>query len=162
MIIDTLNNIDFYFGMSKELDLALSIMKHYRFSMLQAGEYTDITEGDAVVKIMEPDLVCDENAVPWEYHTHTIDVQYVLKGGSERIGYAPQCKLDGWGEYDAQKDVTYSRAECSYLPVQLEEEDFAIFFPQDAHRKVSSTGREGYRKIVIKVPARGFHLVSNR
>lgn len=159
MIIDTLDNINFYFGMSKELDQALSVLKHYDLSLLKAGDYHDFPiEGcNTLLKILEPEAVTDENAIPWEYHENIIDVQCVLKGGSEIIGYAPRNKLSGW-EYDEEKDVAYTKEHCNYLPIRMEEYDFAIFFPQDAHRMIRRTGVPGYHKLVLKVPTSGFKL----
>lgn len=160
LIIDTRDHINFYFGMSKELDMALSVLKHYDLSLIQPGEYPDfpIIGSNIVLRVLEPDMLDDETAVPWEYHKHTIDVQYVLKGGSELIGYAPRSKLSGW-EYDEKTDTAYTKDPGRYLPIRLEEHDFAIFFPQDAHRKIKSIGAEGYHKIVIKVPTSGFKIM---
>lgn len=162
MIIDTLDNINFYFGMSKELDAALSVLKHYNLSLLKPGEYFDfpISGCNTLLKILEPEIVTDENAIPWEYHKNIIDVQCVLKGGTELIGYAPRNKLEGW-EYNEEKDTAYTTGKCNYLPIRLEEYDFAIFFPQDAHRKIQSSGVEGYHKLVLKVPISGFKLPRN-
>lgn len=162
MILDTLDNINFYFGMSKELDAALSVLKHYNLSLLPCGEYTDFQVGDCetFLKLFEPELVDENSNIPWEYHKNIIDVQCVLKGGSELIGYAPRNKLEGW-EYDKQKDTAYTSCACNYLPIRLNEYDFAIFFPQDAHRKIQSTGVKGYKKLVLKVPTKGFKLPRN-
>lgn len=153
MIIDTLENLGFYFGISKELDVTLSVLRHYNLSMLKPGEYPDFpVEGyNTVLKILEPRLVSEEDHVPWEYHEHCIDVMCVLEGGTETIGYAPRSKLGGW-KYDPEKDVAYTDEECSYLPIRMEPNDFAIFFPQDAHRKVESSGKAGYHKLLFKVP----------
>lgn len=158
MIIDTLDNINFYFGLSKELDNALSVLKHFDLSMLEPGEYHDfpISGCNTVLKILEPEIDVKKD-IPWEYHENIIDVQYVMKGGSEIIGYAPRSKLADW-TYDSEQNVGYTKAECDYLPIKLEEYDFAIFFPQDAHRKIQSTGISGYHKLVLKVPASGFRL----
>ena len=41
MIIDTLDNLGFYFGISKELDYAISVLKNYNLSRLEAGDYPD-------------------------------------------------------------------------------------------------------------------------
>lgn len=159
MIIDTLDNLNFYFGISKGLDCALSVLKHYNLDNLKAGEYPDFPiEGcNTVLKILEPEILRDDRGIPWEYHDHHIDVQCVLSGGDELIGYAPREKLTGW-EYEPENDVAYTTAPCDYLPIRLKENDFAIFFPQDAHRKIQSTGNAGYRKLVIKVPASGFKV----
>lgn len=155
MIIDTLDNLNCYFGISADLDCAISVLKHFNFSTLEAGEYPDFPGWgtDFVMKVLEPDIVTDQKSIPWEYHENVIDVQCVLKGGSELIGYAPRSKLSGW-EYDAENDVAYTNEECDYLPIKLGEYDFAIFFPQDAHRKVQSSGDKGYHKLVFKVPAK--------
>ncbi len=153
MIIDTLDNLGFYFGISKELDATLTVLKHYNLSLLKPGEYPDFpVEGyNTVLKILEPRLVSDEDRIPWEYHENCIDVMCVLEGGTEIIGYAPRKKLSGW-KYDPDKDVAYTEEECNYLPIRLEANDFAIFFPQDAHRKVESSGTVGYHKLLFKVP----------
>ena len=118
MIVDTLDNINFYFGMSRELDAALTVLKHYNLSLLDPGDYYDfpIAGCNTTLKILEPEIVTDENAIP---------------------------------------------AQCNYLPIRLDENDFAIFFPQDAHRKIHSSGSEGYRKLVLKVPISGFKLPKN-
>ena len=147
MIVDTLDNINFYFGMSRELDAALTVLKHYNLSLLDPGDYYDfpIAGCNTTLKILEPEIVTDENAIPWEYHENQIDVQ---------------CKLSGW-KYDETRDTAYTTAQCNYLPIRLDENDFAIFFPQDAHRKIHSSGSEGYRKLVLKVPISGLKLPKN-
>lgn len=158
MIIDTLDNVGFYFGISKELDATLTVLKHYDLSLLKPGEYPDFPiEGlNTLLKIMEPKLVGEEDHIPWEYHKNCIDVMCVLKGGTEVIGYAPRNKLGGW-HYDPEKDVAYTDEECNYLPIRMKENDFAIFFPQDAHRKVESCGKQGYHKLLFKVPLGNGH-----
>lgn len=163
MIIDTLDNIGFYFGLSKELDTALSVLKHYDLSLLSPGEYTDFpVDGcNTLLKLFEPEIVDSPDDIPWEYHQNMLDVQCVLKGGAETIGYVPRSKLSGW-VYDESKDVAYTSDQCPYLPILLDEFDFAIFFPQDAHRKIHSTGKQGYRKLVLKVPINGFRLPNNK
>ena len=82
MIVDTLDNINFYFGMSRELDAALTVLKHYNLSLLDPGDYYDfpIAGCNTTLKILEPEIVTDENAIPWEYHENQIDVQCVLTG----------------------------------------------------------------------------------
>lgn len=159
MIIDTLDNLNFYFGLSKELDSALTVLKHYNLSLLAPGDYYDfpISGCNTTLKILEPGFVTEENSIPWEYHKNLIDVQCVLRGGSELIGYAPRSKLNDW-EYDEQNDVAYSSSAYDGLPIRLDENDFAIFFPQDAHRKITGSGETGYRKLVLKVPISGFRL----
>lgn len=162
MIVDTLDNINFYFGMSRELDAALTVLKHYNLSLLDPGDYYDIPFAgcNTTLKIMEPEIITDENAIPWECHENLIDVQCVLKGGAELIGYAPRSKLSGW-EYDEGRSTSFTTAQCNYLPIRLDENVFAVFFPQDAHRKIHSSGTSGYRKLVQKVPISGFKLPRN-
>lgn len=157
MIIDTFDNINFYFGMSQELDAALSVLKHFNLKSLQPGEYADfpVSGSNVILKVLEAGTTIDADSIPWECHKSTIDVQYVLSGGCEIIGYTPRNKLTGW-EYDEKHDVAYSHDHSDYLPIRLEEGDFAIFFPQDAHRKVQSFGVDSYHKIVLKVPINGF------
>lgn len=153
MIVDTLDNLSFYLGLSKELDYAISVLKRYDLSLLKPGAYPNFPcwDSNSVLKILEPEIVDESQNIPWEYHENAIDVQCVLKGGTELIGYAPRNKLKNWA-YDEKNDVAYSSDTCSYLPIHLEEKDFIIFFPQDAHRKIRSSGAKGYHKAVFKVP----------
>ena len=58
---------------------------------------------------------------------------------------------------------SYNEEECVSLLYERVREvfeketeyDFSIFFPQDAHRKIQSSGLPGYHKLVLKVPAHG-------
>lgn len=159
MIVDTLDNLNYYYGLCKGLDGALSALKHFLLSYIPPGEYPNypFEDCDTVLKILEPRLITEDEGIPWEYHANHIDVHCVLKGGSELIGYVPRSRLSGW-KYDPADDVAYTKADSEYMPVWLGENDFAVFFPQDAHRKVRSSGTDGYHKVVFKVPVDGFKL----
>ena len=67
MIVDTLDNINFYFGMSRELDAALTVLKHYNLSLLDPGDYYDfpIAGCNTTLKILDPEIVTYENDIHW-------------------------------------------------------------------------------------------------
>lgn len=157
MIVDTMENINFYFGMSQELDQALSVLKNYSLKLLEPGIYEDfpVAGSGITLKVLDADTLEDETIIPWEYHKEHIDLQWVLGGGTEVIGYAPRTRLANW-EYNPETDSAITKDICDYLPIRLEDNDFAIFFPQDAHRKIQSYSRTGYKKIVVKIPLDGF------
>lgn len=86
----------------------------------------------------------------FEAHREYIDIQYLLEG-EETIYYAPVTQLSA-GTYDAEKDWQTLSGEGQALTLRARQ--FAIFFPQDAHRPGKAAGTiTPVKKIVIKVPA---------
>lgn len=157
MIVDTIDNVNVYFGLSAELDCALSVLKNYILKAIDVGSYEDFPIAGCSIELIvkEPGIVEDSSKIPWEYHKKFIDVQWVLEGGAETIGYQRRDKIPDW-VYHEENDTAVSFADIECQKITLEPDDFVIFFPQDAHRKIRGSGDEKYRKIVIKVPINGF------
>lgn len=156
MIVDTVDNVNIYFGLSQELDCALSVLKNYILKAIDVGRYADFPIAGCNIELIvkEPGIVEDSSKIPWECHEKFIDVQWVLEGGTETIGYQRRSKIPNW-IYHEENDTAFSLADSECQLITLEPGDFAIFFPQDAHKKISGTGDDKYRKIVIKVPVTG-------
>ena len=83
---------------------------------------------------------------PWEAHRAYIDVHVSLSGG-ETIEYLPAAQVDGWGPY--QFDACLSESAERGIPLAMEADRFAVFFPWDAHRP--NLGSGAGRKLVVKV-----------
>jgi len=90
------------------------------------------------------------NAV-FEAHRQYIDVQFV-QAGRETILWAPLVALAQVTQpYDAEKDVAFFAAPDRWTPLRLEENQFAILFPDDAHAPcLDCAGRGDVPKVVIK------------
>ena len=83
-----------------------------------------------------------------EAHRKYIDIQYVI-AGTDEMGLKPitACKLTDTG-YDAEKDIEFFKDQPdSWKPVPAG--SFVIFFPQDAHAPLVSSGE--IHKAVLKI-----------
>ncbi len=92
-----------------------------------------------------------------EAHEKYIDIQYVASG-REKFFFADKSFLKISKPYDAQKDVEfYDTADLEKSPkaesATLEAGEFAIFFPDDAHKPSLNAGvRCKVKKILLKIP----------
>lgn len=150
MVLDHLQHANKYFEMSEGIKKGLQFLQNANFSELEDGRH-DI-EGDKVfVNIMSYET--KENP-RYEAHHQYIDIQYIVEGEGEKIGYlfleqageAVECKPES--DY-CLYDKTENNGETACI---LKRGMFAIFMPQDAHRPGCSLGNPAkIRKAVVKV-----------
>ncbi len=102
---------------------------------------------------MNVDVVTTEHCEHRKYEAHCryTDVQIVLFG-SEYIDYLP---LESAGEpvedYIVEKDIAFYLSDAPYTRIDMTEDTYAVFFPEDAHRPLVAKGAVGLvRKIIIK------------
>lgn len=146
MILDDINNIDSYRGISKYMDLAIEYIMYNNIEILPVGKHKIV--GDdvfALVQEYETKPITD-NVL--ESHKKYIDIQYVVSG-EELIGYAPVEKLKIYKEYDDDND--YMLYEGNYELHKISNGRFAIYFPHDGHKPTINSEKNTVRKIVIKI-----------
>ena len=88
----------------------------------------------------------------FETHDKYFDIQYVVKG-REVCGVCRRSGLRTAVPYEEERDITFYEDPqfCSY--VLLEEGDFIVLSPEDAHKPRCLSGESmKIKKIVIKVP----------
>lgn len=147
MIIDKLSNSMFYPRLSQRIDKAFSYLKSTDFNLLPPGKYE--IDDDNVFAIVAEYQTKDESEGKPESHKKYIDVQYVVKG-CELIGYAPFGNQEIIDKYNEDNDIIFYKAECSFI--KLDEEMFAIFFPDDVHLPGIKVNEKSYvKKVVVKV-----------
>lgn len=83
----------------------------------------------------------------FEAHRRFIDIQFVLDG-CEYMEYADIEDVRVSSPYNEERDVGFFEGEGDMLTVR--NGDFAIFFPQDAHKPCIGEGVS--RKVVVKIP----------
>ncbi len=84
-----------------------------------------------------------------ETHTRYIDIQYLITG-EELIGYAPLAGQAVHTPYDTDKDIAFLEGAAD--PIRVQQGQFAVFFPHDAHMPGRTMGEpKRVRKVVIKV-----------
>lgn len=91
-----------------------------------------------------------------ESHRKYIDLQFLLYG-TERINYTHFDGLEPRTKYNPEKDIIFYKNPKSELSsIYLNERNFAIFFPQDAHAPQITTLalQSNVKKVVVKIPVK--------
>ncbi|MBN1302635.1 MAG: YhcH/YjgK/YiaL family protein [Melioribacteraceae bacterium] len=149
MIFDSIENAHLYYGVNAGIKKALEFLVQLDFTECEPGRI-DI-DGDNIFALVSRYSTKHESEVKWEAHRKYIDVQFVASG-TENVGFINVDYLDVAQEYDAKKDVEFYDGEGDYL--QLNEDEFMIFFPHDAHMPgIEVEESEEVLKVVIKVLA---------
>lgn len=147
MIFDSIENAELYYGLGEKFKKAFEFLKNSDLANLPQ-ELIEI-DGDNVFALPQRYLTKNETDARWESHRKFIDIQYVVFG-SENMGFVLEDYLDEVEPYDDEKDVEFFSGDGDY--VQVNEGEFVIFFPDDAHKPGLKVGsNEEVYKIVIKI-----------
>lgn len=150
MVYDSLNNFTNYLCLHPHFTGVLAFLKSYEGIMpdLMPGSY-DINSRGAFASVSEYESKPESEGF-LEYHKKFIDIQIVV-AGRERIGIAHKdhCRDQ---EYLEEKDLGKVEGIADFIV--MDTNNFAIFFPQDAHMpQISCTDqREKVKKVVFKIP----------
>ena len=146
MIKDTLANSTNYYKISERLKLGFEWLRNTDLVNISDGKH--ILDNDNVFANVQTYVTKD--SAPFEAHRKYIDIQYMIKG-SENVGVTDYSNCTVTKEYDTKNDVEF--LECSNNEyVKLEEGQFVVFFPQDAHapsQKISEN--KSVKKVIVKV-----------
>ncbi len=147
MILDQLANAGRYEPLHPDLAAAFAFLRQPGLETLPAGQHT--IAGERVYAIVQ-----DYDTKPLaegllEIHQRYLDVQFVVSG-AELIGWAPLANQAVQSAYDATRDIAFLHGAAE--PIRVQQGQFAIFFPHDAHMPCRTTGAPTrVRKIVVKV-----------
>jgi biofilm protein TabA len=148
MIIDTLDNIDIYKRLSKDVYEGLTFLKNIN-DKIELGTY-DIN--NSVKAIVEQYETIIKNSFEFESHKRVIDIQCPIIG-LERVFWSPINDMKVKNSYDKIKDITiYSDPNQPMKHVDIGNRVFAIMFENDGHSpKHCVKYSELIKKITIKV-----------
>jgi len=148
MILDILENADRYLIMHKGFAKAIEFLLRPDLKELPVGRYE--IDGDRVYAMVSHGPGRRKEDALLETHEKYIDVQLVL-AGTDTMGWKPKssCKQPS-GEYDHKSDVQFFADEPDVW-LSIESGAFAIFFPEDAHMPLISSGQ--IHKVVVKIAA---------
>lgn len=147
MIIDTIENASQYFLLNPMFEKAFDYLKDKNLDSLEVG-VTEIQENLKMIVFDEMAKTKEESLSKFECHNQNIDIQICLKG-TENIGWKSRQKCTNLvGEYSTEKDVLFYNDNPDMF-FQLNENQFAIFYPNDVHAPMIGNGN--IRKIVFKV-----------
>ena len=148
MVIDKLDNIDIYKGLSNDIYEGLKFIKTANKN-IEVGNYFINDRVKAIVSEYE---TIENFTRGYEAHLHVIDIQYPIIG-LERIKWSPIKYMEVNIPYELEHDRTFYKNPSSQgTHVDIGNGIFTIMFPSDGHgpqHKVNES--EMVKKITIKV-----------
>jgi len=148
MILDILENAHRYLVMNNGFAKAVEFLQRPELQELPVGRYE--IDGERVYAMVSKDFGIKKEDTHLETHEKYIDIQLILSG-TDDIGWKPKslCTQPS-GEYDPESDLQFF-ADTPNTWLSIESGEFAIFFPEDAHMPMISSGK--IHKVVVKIAA---------
>ncbi len=148
MILDSIKNAELYYSLSPRIKEAFDWLAKTYINALSGGRH-DIDGDNLFVNVMDVELKPRHDAA-LEVHNRYIDIQIVC-GEQEEFGWSERCNCDApREEFNCEKDVQFFN-DIPQTFFTLNERQFAIFFPEDAHAPMLGEGR--VRKLIFKLLA---------
>jgi biofilm protein TabA len=146
MILDVLENAPRYLVLNKGFSKAIEFLQRPDLKELPTGKYE--IDGERVYAVVSRDQGRRREDALLETHEKYVDIQAVL-AGIDTMGWKPRslCEQPS-GEYDQETDLQFFADEPNAW-FSVETGAFAIFFQEDAHMPLISSGQ--IHKVVVKV-----------
>jgi YhcH/YjgK/YiaL family protein len=146
MILDVLENAHRYLALHKEFAKAFDFLLRPDLTQLPVGKYE--IDGENVYAMVSENTGRRKEDALLETHEKYIDIQLVL-AGTDDMGWKPKslCKQPA-GEYDQKNDEQIFMDEPDAW-LSAKSGAFVIFFPEDAHMPLISSGQ--IHKVVVKI-----------
>ncbi len=150
MIIDKLSNFEKYLNIHPAFASVLDNIEKYSNVQLETGKYP--IDGDDVFAVVNHYDTKEAEEDKFENHKKYIDIQCVLTG-CEEIAAKAACDLKIAREYDEGGDYEMYSTPATYHAANLCAGEFAIFFPDEAHRPgvAATEGVCHVDKVIFKV-----------
>ena len=146
MILDDLANAARYFDLHPGFRQGLQFLAQSDLLSLDGGKHE--LDGERLFALINRDPGRGREGARLEAHRKYIDIQ-LLVSGNEEIGWRPTDECRHVTEpYDASRDILFF-ADPPHAWIHLPVGKFMIFYPEDAHAPLASTGPNV--KAVIKV-----------
>ncbi|MES1981038.1 MAG: YhcH/YjgK/YiaL family protein [Pseudomonadota bacterium] len=146
MILDTLANADRYAALHPLFPHAIEFIRTRDLRALQPGRYPII--GEDLFAIVESAAGRSRADAQLECHRRYIDIQLVLEGTDE-MGWKPtHACAHPVADYSEKKDIRFFNDPPDAW-ISTPRDTFCIFFPEDAHAPLVSTGN--IHKVIFKI-----------
>jgi len=146
MILDVIENSHRYLSLNKRFAKAFEFLMRPDLKELPADKYE--IDGDRIFAIVAKEAGRKKEDALLETHEKYIDIQFVL-AGTDTMGWSPKssCKQP-CEQYDPEKDLQFFEDKPEAW-LATHGGAFAIFFPEDAHMPLISSGQ--LHKVIVKV-----------
>lgn len=147
MILGTLLYPSRYNALGRRVRMALDYLaEQENLPSLPLGRIT-LEDDSLYVDVFEAETVPHESKL-FEAHRRYVDIHVTLEG-QEWYGYAPTNNIKLSEAYDPKKDIEFYSGEGVYF--QVPKGQFALFFPEDAHKPlIAFGGLSKVKKLVVK------------
>ena len=146
MILGSLKNIIDYYNLGENFKRGFEYLKNNNLFEMKCGKYT--IDGNKVFISIEEYLGKEIEQSLWEAHKKYIDIQYIIRG-KEKLGYMNIDEMKILSDYDKEKDIFFGNGKGKFLT--LNEGEFVIFTPSDAHMPGIKINDKIIKKAVIKI-----------
>ena len=148
MIADKLSNSTFYVKHFPFLKDAFDFVGKNKSTFVSMKGRFDINP--LMYAVVETSLPKPLSGQKLEAHRNYIDLQYIIEG-HDIIGWKSlgDCKKL-YADYDEVKDIVFYDDQSDFQ-IKLHENDFALFFPKDAHSPLCC--EFSVRKCIVKINA---------
>jgi YhcH/YjgK/YiaL family protein len=146
MIVAALADAGRYAALHPRFAQAFEFLRNTGLRALPAGKHA--VQGEAIFAIVEACQGRTRAEAQLECHRRYIDIQLVLEG-IDQMGWKPLAEcVSPATDYDAARDIRFfNDAPSSWIATPAG--SFCLFFPDDAHAPLVSTGL--IRKVVVKI-----------
>lgn len=147
MIIDKLENSGIYKNLNERFLKAFEFLKETNLTELNTGKYP-IEENDNVFALVQSYNTKPSSEAITESHFKYADIQFMVSG-SEHIGVTT---LTNQQPREKNEENDYAFYDTPTSLIKMEQEMFAVFFPDDLHMPgvMVETSSE-VKKVVVKV-----------
>lgn len=149
MIVDKIENIATYAGLSRGIVKALELLRDGNLAQKADGRYE--VDGKDLFYLVSSYSSKPVDECKFETHEKYIDVQALL-AGQESMGYAPVAGLKLQTPYESSKDIAFYEKPDNYTRIALSEGMFCVFYPHDGHMPGGRlNGPSDVHKVILKV-----------
>lgn len=146
MIVDAIKNAELYYSLSPRIKQAFDWLAQINIRELRVGRH-DIDGDNLFVNVMDVELK-ERDAAALEVHDRYLDIQ-IMVGDMEEYGWSERCCCHTpREEFNRERDVQFF-TDTPQTFFSLNERQFAIFFPEDAHAPM--LGKGSVRKLIFKL-----------
>lgn len=147
MIKDKLDNAHIYYPLSDNLKKGFEWLKSQDLVNIEPQKY--VIDGEAVwANVQEYETKDDAK---YETHRKYIDIQYMIKG-KEFVGVTDKSNCTTCVEYNPETDLEFMDIKVSEEYQTLNEGDFLVFYPTDAHKpSINPDEKLKVKKVIVKV-----------
>lgn len=147
MIKDSLQNAEIYYGLSKRMQQAFEWLKNNDLENMSDGKH--YIDGEHIFANVQTYFTKD--IAPFEGHRIYADIQYMING-REKIGVTNYKNCSTTEEYNKEKDIEFLKCNSGSVVQELNEGEFMIFYPQDAHQPaLNYDSKKQVKKVIVKV-----------